>query len=244
VARETIRAQRWCAVPRRLSEPTRRTVIGAAGIAALTYMAGCTPSDERGPKTSQDPTPEGTSDMSSSAERSTEARPLLVFFSRPGENYWEGGRRDLEIGNTKVIAQMIDEQIDCDVHEIIAADPYPHAYDPTVERNQQEQRDDARPEIAGELPDLTSYQTVLLGSPVWNTRAPMIMRTFLDSTDALAGKTIRPFLTYAVGAGSVFDDYAEFCPDATVETGLAIRGEDAADSAAEVEQWLQAAGLG
>ena len=33
--------------------------------------------------------------------------------------------------------------------EILAADPYPQAYEPTVERNQQEQRADARPAIAG-----------------------------------------------------------------------------------------------
>ena len=26
---------------------------------------------------------------------------LLAYFSRPGENWWNGGRRDLEVGNTE-----------------------------------------------------------------------------------------------------------------------------------------------
>lgn len=166
-------------------------------------------------------------------------RSLLIFFSRAGENYWEGGRRDIDVGNTRRLADMIAERVDCDVYEILAADPYPTAYDPTVARNQLEQDEDARPGILGELPDTSSYDTVLLGSPVWNTRAPMIMRTFLDATDSLAGKTVHPFLTYAVGEGSVFRDYSSFCPEAVVTAGLAVRGEDVGAAAPAVDRWLQ-----
>jgi hypothetical protein len=71
----------------------------------------------------------------------------------------------------------------------------------------------------------------------------MIIRTFLDNTDALACKTVHPFITYAVGEGSVFHDYPKFCPDATITHGLATRGEDAANSDDEVEKWLDAHGL-
>ncbi|MGC0252755.1 hypothetical protein [Pseudactinotalea sp. Z1748] len=39
--------------------------------------------------------------MTPSAAPSSGASTLLVYFSRAGENYWEGGRRDLEVGNTK-----------------------------------------------------------------------------------------------------------------------------------------------
>jgi flavodoxin len=169
---------------------------------------------------------------------------LLVYFSRPGENYWEGGRRDLEVGNTKVLAQIIAERVECDEHEIQAADPYPEAYDPTVERNRQEQADDARPAIAGDLPDLNGYDIVLLGCPVWNSSAPMIMHTLLESID-LAGTTVLPFVTYAIsGMSGVDTEFREALPDAEVRDGLAVRGEDAADAAAAVEQWLGTNGLG
>jgi Dihydrodipicolinate synthetase family len=52
-------------------------------------------------------------------------RILLAYFSRPGENYWNGGRRDLKVGNTEVLAGAIRARLDCDVHRIEAVDPYP-----------------------------------------------------------------------------------------------------------------------
>jgi flavodoxin len=203
-------------------------------------MTGCAPPNEPTSQTQQPP--DDTDDMTPSAQPSTAASTLLVYFSRPGENYWEGGRRDLEIGNTKRLAAVIAEQIDCDTYEIVAADPYPQAYDPTVERNQQEQNRDARPAIAGELPDLRGYDTVMIGSPIWNVRAPMIMSTFIEGID-LAGKRVLPFVTYAVsGMSGVDQDYRNALPDSDVTDGLAVRGEDVAGAAADVTTWLRANG--
>ena len=168
---------------------------------------------------------------------------LLAYFSRPGENYYFGGRRDLEVGNTEVLAEMISGLINCDVHRITAADPYPASYDDTVQRNSREQDADARPAMANPLESITAYNTVLLGSPIWNVRAPMIMSTFTDQHD-FTGKTIHPFVTYAVsGLGSVEDDYSTACPGARIEPGLAVRGEEVPQHQPDVEAWLRAAGL-
>lgn len=217
-------------------DPTRRTLIAAGALAVAAALAGCVRSDGMTPQ------PRGTPAMTPTPSRSAR-KTLLVFFSRPGENYWEGGRRDLDVGNTKRLAGMISERIDGDIFEIVAADPYPDAYDPTVERNQREQEQDARPGIDGDVPDLSRYDVVLIGSPVWNTRAPMIVRTFLDATDALADKVVHPFLTYAVGQGSVFADYADLCPDADVREGFAVRGKDVDAAAEAVDAWLRDSGL-
>ncbi|WP_410874616.1 flavodoxin [Nocardia sp. A7] len=205
----------------------RRTLLVGTAAGLATALTACTQS----PPTSRSPT--------ASASEGT-MRALLVYFSRPGENYWHGNRKDLDIGNTQVVAEMIAEQTSAEMFRITEADAYPHDYEQTVQRNQLEQQDDARPEIAGTLPDLSSYDRIILGCPVWNTRAPMIIRTFLDATGALAGKTIHPFLTYAVGQGSVFADYAKLCPDATVTDGLAIRGEDASAAREDVTRWVSA----
>jgi flavodoxin len=118
---------------------------------------------------------------------------LVAYFSRAGENYYYGDRINLEVGNTEVVANMITSIITADVCRIQAADPYPASYDATVERNRREQENEARPAIAGRLPALETYDTVLFGSPIWNVRPPMIMRTFIDSVD-LRGKTILPFV--------------------------------------------------
>ena len=90
-------------------------------------------------------------------------RVLLAYFSRAGENYYFGGRRDLEAGNTEVLAGIIAGLINCDVQRIEAADPYPVSYDATVQRNVSEQNSDARPRIANPLASSEGYDSVLLG---------------------------------------------------------------------------------
>lgn len=168
---------------------------------------------------------------------------LLAYFSRAGENYHDGGRRVLDVGNTEVVAGLIGDRIACDIYRIEAADPYPHYYDETVDRNVEERNADARPAIADPLPDLADYTTVVIGSPVWSVRAPMIMSTFVEGLD-FTGKTVLPFVTYAVsGMSGVDDDYRTSLPSATVGPGLAVRGEEAADAGPAVEDWLRRAGL-
>jgi hypothetical protein len=118
---------------------------------------------------------------------------------------------------------MIAELIDCDLFRIEAGDSYPNSYDATVARNVAEQNADARPEIADPLPSVDRYQQVLLGSPIWNVRPPMIMSTFAESYD-FTDKTVRPFVIYAVsGLGSTVRHYTASCAGAQVSPGLAPR---------------------
>ncbi|MET4222967.1 flavodoxin [Oerskovia enterophila] len=217
-----------------------RVAVAGAGVLAV---ASCTGTGGRaeprepvpaGPTTAPRPTSGGTAGGGA----------LLVFFSRAGENYWNGGRRDLEVGSTEVLATMIAERTGIDLHRVTAADPYPHAYDETVARNVREQDEDARPQIAEPLPDLAGYGTVILASPIWNVRPPMIMSTFLDGV-SLAGTTILPVTTHAMsGLGRAPEVYATLAPDAVVGEGLAVRGERVADAGPEIDRWVRAAGIG
>ncbi|MDT2005658.1 hypothetical protein FXW78_14550 [Rhodococcus opacus] len=223
---------------------SRRTFLtaGLTGITAIAAgLTGCTteqrPQDRpsTGDRTPRTPDPETTTIPST--------RVLLVYFSRAGENYYYRGRRDLEVGNTEVLAGMISDRIDCVTYEIEAAEPYPDAYDPTVERNRREQQDDARPAIANPLPDVSGFDIVLLGSPVWGSRAPMIMSTFIDGVD-LTGKTILPFVTYAVsGMSGIDNDYRDALPDSEVRDGLAVQGESVTEAAPDLDEWLNANNL-
>lgn len=170
-------------------------------------------------------------------------RVLLAFYSRAGENYSYGGRTDLQVGNTEVAAQMISDLLACDVHRIEAAEAYPDSYDATVARNVTEQDEDARPALAQDLPDVRGFDVVLLGSPIWNVRPPMMMSTFTEGLD-LAGKRVLPFVTFAVsGLGSTRRVYAGTCRGAELGEGLAVRGEEVADAGPDIEAWLRNAGL-
>lgn len=165
-------------------------------------------------------------------------RVLVAYFSRPGENYHYGGRRDLPVGNTEVLARMLVQHLRCDVHRIEALEPYPRSYDDTVARNVREQDADARPGIASPLPSIRDYDVVLLGSPIWNVRPPMIMHTFVESLD-FTGTTVHPFTTHAMsGLGTTEREYARACRGATVGEGLAVKGEEVADAAQAVTAWL------
>jgi len=138
---------------------------------------------------------------------------------------------------------MIAELVDCDVYRLEAADPYPTGYDATVDRNSREQRDDARPGIADPLASIEQYDILLIGSPIWNVRTPMIMSTFCDSHD-FTGKTVHPFVTYAVsGLGPAQQDYTAACPGGQIEAGLAVQGEEVPDHRRDVQAWLRATGL-
>ncbi|NYI60198.1 flavodoxin [Cellulomonas soli] len=163
---------------------------------------------------------------------------LLASFSRPGENYWYGDRRDLEVGNTEVLATMIADRLGCDVFRIEATDPYPHDYRETVDRNVREQDEDARPVIVGALPDVSGYSTVILASPIWNVRPPMIMSTFVEAID-LTGTTLLPVTTHAMsGLGRAVEVYSALAPGAIVGEGLAVRGEEVADAGDDVDAYL------
>jgi flavodoxin len=168
---------------------------------------------------------------------------LVAFFSRAGVNYFNGGRRDLKIGNTQIVAELIATLVDADLHQIQPSDPYPRAYDPTVARNVEEQRTDTRPAIDSPLAAVDRYDVILLGSPIWNVRPPMIMKTFTEAYD-LAGKSIYPFTTHAMsGLGRAVEDYTDACPGANIGDGLAVRGEEVDRARPDVEAWLTRIGL-
>jgi flavodoxin len=217
---------------------TRRSLVrvalavGAAAVAG-TGTGGCAASrtEPSSPPTGRD-TP-----MADTTERASGRRILLVYYSRAGENYYYGDRRTLKVGNTEVLAGMIRQLLSCDVYRIEAADPYSDDYDATVDRNVREQNDNARPGIANPRTSISDYDTVLVGSPIWNNRAPMIMSTFVESLD-FTGKTLYPFVTYAVsGLGSTERDYAALAPDATIGQGLAVRGEQVQSAQSQTEEW-------
>jgi flavodoxin len=202
-----------------------------AGVAGVVISAGCS-----------DSSPFRVEDAP--AQVPTQATPsgsnvLLVYFSRAGENYYYGGQTQLKVGNTEVLAGMISQLIECDVYRIEPVDPYPDDYEETVARNVREQEANARPAIANPLASIEPYNTLLLGSPIWNVRAPLIMSTFVEGFD-FTGKTVIPFVTYAVsGLGTTVRDYTASCPGATIGEGLAVRGEEVRDVGEAVEAWLR-----
>src|ERR1041384_1318596 len=99
------------------------------GMLAGTQTSGCSTS----------PPPQVTSEPTTRPAAPADKSVLLAYFSRPGGNYHYGGRTQLEVGNTEVVAQTISSRIECDLYRIQPADPYPDDYEQTVARNRSEE---------------------------------------------------------------------------------------------------------
>ena len=145
-------------------------------------------------------------------------------------------------GNTGVVAAMIAEATGADLFSIQTVEKYPDTYDATVDQGQEEQREDARPQLASQIENLDTYDVIFLGYPNWWGDMPMAMYSFLDEVD-LSGKTIVPFVTSGgSGFSSTISTIESMESGATVQEGLAISASGAASAQDQVNEWL--GGLG
>ena len=101
-------------------------------------------------------------------------------------------------GTTKGVAEKLAEGLSADLYEIVPEEPYTDAdlnYNDRKSRTSIEMDDPScRPAIAGELPDLTAYDTVLIGYPIWWGDVPRIVSNFVENVD-LTDKTLAVFFT-------------------------------------------------
>lgn len=164
---------------------------------------------------------------------------LIVYYSRKGQNYWAGGIKDLEKGNTERVAEFVQQAVGGDLFELETVRTYDADYYVCIEEAKAELRAKARPELKACPESLDAYDTIFLGYPNWWGTCPMCVFTFLESFD-LSGKRIVPFCTNeGSGLGHSERDIAKACPGAKVEAGLSVTGNQAAQSQSRVAAWAK-----
>ena len=153
------------------------------------------------------------------------SKVLVVIFSRTG--------------HTKPLAEYIAEDLNADLYEIEAKVPYTDddiKYYTNCRADREQNDPSARPEIAGELPDVTGYDTVFIGYPIWHGQAPKIIYTFLEGVD-LSGKTIIPFCTsHSSPLGTSAENLHPLAPDAAWMEG---RRFAIGTTAGEISEWVK-----
>lgn len=146
-------------------------------------------------------------------------------------------------GNTEKMAQMIQSETGGDLFEIEPAMPYTDDYDTLLDVAQQEQRDDARPQLAAQVENWSSYDVVFVGYPDWWGDAPMLIYSFLESYD-WQGKTLVPFCTSGgSGFGRSLDKLPDSAPGATIAEGLHVPGSSVDAASEEVASWIDGLNL-
>ncbi len=167
---------------------------------------------------------EGTTSLNSD-------RTLVVYFSNGG--------------NTQKLAKEISDQVGGDFRQIVPAVPYPEG-DELFDYTENEQKNDGRPELNDLDIDMSQYDTVFLGYPIWWYTYPQIILTFFDEYD-LSNKTIVPFVTHGgSGMSGTEEDMRNYLEgkNVTVLDGLAVsRNNIEEDQSETVSNWLKELGF-
>lgn len=167
------------------------------------------------------------------------SKSIVIFFSHAGDNYSVG---NIEVGNTKIVADYISEIAGAEQFEIVTHKYDGMAYTPLIELAKKEAANGELPPYEGTAPDLSQYDTVFIGGPVWWGTYPQVMFTLFRDIN-LDGKTVIPFTTHeGSGLASCVDDVKKAFPKASVHKGFSIYGHEVRTGKAKVEKWLK--GLG
>lgn len=169
-------------------------------------------------------------------KHSTSDTILIVFLTRTN--------------NTKVLAEIIHDQVGGDLVALELKNPYPEKYKTIVKLVAEENESGFLPALKTKV-DMNKYDIIFLGFPTWGMQLPPPMKSFLAEND-LSGKTVIPFNTHGgYGLGNSFKKVKELCPESTVLKGfsikggserdgifLAIKGKRRKDAKLQVKSWL------
>ena len=149
---------------------------------------------------------------------------IIIYFSRTG--------------NTEKFANYIKKNTNITSFKIVPSTDYPNDYDSTLILAKKEREENARPNIQNPLTDISKYDIILLGYPLWHSHIPNIIITQLEKLD-LNGKTIYPFNTHGnSGIGSSVNDIKTYASGATVKEGKPIQGSQIDKKEEEIIDWL------
>ena len=171
-----------------------------------------------------------------SSNKNNMSKSIVIFFSHAGDNYSVG---NIEVGNTKIVADYITEIKGADQYEIVTHKYDGMAYMPLIELAKEEANKGELPPYEGTAPDLSQYDTVFIGGPVWWGTYPQVMFTLFKDIN-LDGKTVIPFTTHeGSGLASCASDVKKAFPKAKITGEFSIYGHEVRSGKAKVEKWLE-----
>lgn len=161
-------------------------------------------------------------------------KSMVIYFSRADENYSVGY---IDKGNTEVVAEYIQDITGADLFKVEPKHPYSKDYHTCITEARERQAHHDAP-ILNDVPNLSEYEVIYIGSPVYWNDMPEEMVTALKDID-FTGKVIRTFTTHeGSGLGNIPNQIKKICRGAEIEDGIAIRGSSVNYARNEVEKWI------
>lgn len=140
-----------------------------------------------------------------------------------------------------MIAEYIKEFTGADLFKCDPVKPYSEDYTTCTEEAMAYKRADARPALKKYIDDISAYDVVYIGGPIYWGELPYEVYTELDRL-VFSGKIVKPFATHeGSGLGRVESVLRRKCAGATVKKGLAIQGSSVHSDYAkkQVENWVE-----
>ena len=145
-------------------------------------------------------------------------------------------------GNTKKIANLIKDKLNCDILELMPKVPYSKDYQTVVDEEQRKECGEHLREYQDINVNLDDYDTIIIGTPVWWYRETPVIRTFLKEND-LSNKRVIPFATNAGWLGKTLIEIKKMCTNSKVENEKNIVFESYSDELVtplrEIEEWIK-----
>ncbi len=151
----------------------------------------------------------------------------------------DDGIREISKGNTEIVAETIAKLTNGDLFEVVPLIDYPNNYGDCCDIAKKELNSNARPELKTYLNDITKYDVIYIGYPMWWGTLPMPLWTQLEKLD-FQGKIVKPFTTHeGSGLGQSEKDVKKLCQGATLKSGFAIRGSLAHQAESGLKNWIE-----
>ena len=141
-------------------------------------------------------------------------------------------------GNTEIVANKIKKITGADIYKITTKIPYPNEYDDMVAQVKEDINNEKLPELNGSV-DLSKYDNIIIGYPIWIGDMALPMKSFLSKND-LKGKDIAPFILN--GGSRVYKSISyikEVCPDSKVLNYMSIKRKDVSNLDNKINNWIR-----
>ena len=180
----------------------KKLMICLLALITVFVITGCEPKKEK------------SNNNNSSNEIKENSNSVVLYFSATG--------------TTKKIAQRIAKESNSDIIEIVPKEKYKSEdlnYNSDCRANREQNNIKSRPEIENTI-DISKYETIYLGYPIWWGTNPKIILTLLDSYD-FTGKSIVPFCTSgSTGISGSVSDLRKYNPNLKIKDGMRFSSSD------------------
>ena len=192
-------------------------MLAASAVLSAAALLGCSCGDS-------------SCDDGAAAPAAAATKPLVVYWS------WS------ETHNTKVVAEMIQQKTGADIALIEMVTPYPSDFGGAAQAGQRDKAQPKAPAIKDIGVDVSKYDPIFVGTPIWFSSFAPPVRTFLQSYD-LKGKNVALFCTHGQGNPATFtylSDMQKAVPEITYFPEVfAFKGTEAKNAGPALDAWLE-----